>query len=341
MSDTRQHYQQATRLKFSVRFNNDLPAERFIHLAALAEEAGFDQIWISNDLFWQSAPVLVAAAARATSRIGLGVGVFNPVSMHVAEIAMAAASLHDLSGGRFRLGVGAGADEFLNWAALAGGPPVTRTERAIKDLRALLAGGVPEGWRPEGRLRTGAVSVPIYVGGMGPRMLQLAGRLADGALPLLLPPERYGFAAGEITAAALQSGRNPESLDVAACIWCAIAADRGRAERALASKIAYYGSSFSPPMLDAVGLTLDDFRPIQQAMSDGDPERAAGLVSPAMLRLGVAGGAGEVLEACAGLVTAGARHISFGPPLGPDPEQAVATLGADVLPALKRMEAPL
>jgi len=40
-------------MKFSVRFNNDLRAERFIHMAALAEEAGFDQIWVSNDLFCQ------------------------------------------------------------------------------------------------------------------------------------------------------------------------------------------------------------------------------------------------------------------------------------------------
>ena len=325
-------------MKFSVRFNNDLPAERFIRMAALAEEAGFDQIWISNDLFWHSAPVLVAAAAGATSRIALGVGVFNPVSMHPAEIAMAAASLQEVSDGRFRLGLGAGADEFLNWAGLNAGPPVSRTERAIKDLRALLSGGVPEDWRPEGRLRTGPVSVPIYVGAMGPRMLQLAGRLADGALPLLLPPERYAFAVREIAAGARRSGRDPESLDVAACIWCSIDANRARATRALASKIAYYGASFSAHLLEAASLTLDDFRPIQRAMSDGDAERAAHLVSPGMLRLGVAGGVEEVLEACASLVAAGARHISFGPPLGPDPEQAVSTLGTKVLPALRSLD---
>ena len=70
-------------------------------------------------------------------------------------------------------------------------------------------------------------------------------------------------------------------------------------------------------------------------MSDGDVERAADLVTPAMLSLGVAGSVDEAVEAGAGLVAAGARHISFGPPLGPDPEQAVRALGAKVLPALK------
>jgi len=321
-------------MKFSIRFNNDLPAERFIHMAALAEEAGFDQIWVSNDLFWRSASVLVAAAARVTRRIVLGVGVFNPVSMHPAEIAMAASSLQEVSGGRFCLGLGAGADEFLNWAGLAAGPPVSRTEKAIKDLRVLFAGDAPEGWRPEGRLRTGPVSVPIYIGAMGPRMLHLAGRHADGALPLLLPPERYVYAAAQINEGARESGRDPDSIDVAACIWCSIDGNKARAERALASKIAYYGASFSPHILAGVSLTVLDFRSIQEALSNGNTERAGDLVTPAMLSLGVAGGVDEVVEAGARLVAAGARHISFGPPLGPDPEQAVSALGAHVIPAL-------
>jgi 5,10-methylenetetrahydromethanopterin reductase len=325
-------------MKFSVRFNNDMPVERFIRMASLAEEVGFDQIWVSNDLFWQSAPVLVAAAARVTSRIALGVGVFNPVSMHPAEIAMAASSLQEVSGGRFCLGVGAGADQFLEWAGLTAGPPVARTERAIREVRALLAGEAPEGWRPEGRLRSRPSSVPIYVGAQGPRMLQLAGRLGDGALPLLLPPARYQFAAKQISEGARQVGRHLESFDLAACIWCSIDADKGRATRALADKIAYYGASFSPDLLERVSLTPDDFRPIQQAMSNGDVERAADLVNPAMLSLGVAGGADDVVAACASLVTAGARHISFGPPLGPDAEKALIALGGKVVPALKKAQ---
>jgi 5,10-methylenetetrahydromethanopterin reductase len=168
-------------------------------------------------------------------------------------------------------------------------------------------------------------------------MLQLAGRLADGALPLLLPPSRYHFAAAQISESARQAGRDPESLDVAACIWCSIDPDRARARRALASKIAYYGASFSPDLLKDVSLTLDDFASIQQAMSDGDIERATELVTPTMLSLGVAGSVDEVVEASARLVAAGARHISFGPPLGPDPEQAVKALGAKVVPAIRAM----
>jgi 5,10-methylenetetrahydromethanopterin reductase len=305
-------------LTFSVRFNNDVTPSKFVRLAALAEENGFDQVWVSNDLFFQSAAVLVTAAARATSRIALGVGVFNPVSMHSSEIAMVASSLAELSDGRVLLGIGAGADRFLAWARLRFDPPVARTERAIDDIRSLLAGGAP--WEPEGRMRMPVSPVPLYVGAMGPRMLRMAGRVADGVLPLLFPPSHYRVAMAQIAEGAALAGRDPQAIDVAACIWCSISADAERGRQALADKIAYYGPSFSPDLLARAGLQAGDF--------DG------GAITPKMLGLGVAGDAHDVVAACARLVADGARHISFGPPLGPDPEEAIRVLAAEVIPAL-------
>ena len=305
-------------LTFSVRFNNDVSPAEYVRLAALAEESGFDQIWVSNDLFFHSAAVLVTAAASATSRIKLGVGVFNPVSMHSSEIAMVAASLHELSGSRALLGIGAGADRFLGWAGIPFDAPVQRTERAIKQIRALLAGDAP--WAPDGRMRIEVTPVPIYVGAMGPRMLRMAGRVADGALPLLFPPSHYRVAADQIAEGAAAAGRDPQAIDVAACIWCSISLDAKRARQALAEKIEYYGPSFSPDLLARAGLKASDFD--------------AGAISPEMLSLGVAGGPQDVVIACNKLAADGARHISFGPPLGPDPHEAMRVLRAEVLPAL-------
>ena len=306
-------------LTFSVRFNNDIPPERFARLAAVADECGFDQIWVSNDLFFHSAPVLIAAAAAVTGRIALGVGVFNPVSMHPSEIAMAVASLDELAHGRVLLGMGAGADRFLSWAGLAFDPPVARTEKAIAEIRSLLGGGAP--WLAEGRMRIEVTPAPIYVGAMGPRMLRLAGRVADGVLPLLFPPSHYRVAAAQIAEGAAIAGRDPTTIDVAACIWCSIAPDRERARRALADKIAYYGPSFSADLLARAGLKPSDF--------DG------GAITEPMLALGVSGGPQEVVASCARLVADGARHISFGPPLGPDPEAALRVLARDVITALR------
>jgi 5,10-methylenetetrahydromethanopterin reductase len=247
------------------------------------------------------------------------VGVFNPVSMHASEIAMVTASLAELTRGRVLLGIGAGADRFLSWAGLALDPPVARTEKAINEIRALLAGDAP--WAPEGRMRIPVAPVPIYVGAMGPRMLRLAGRVADGALPLLFPPSHHRVAVAQIAEGAAIAGRDPQAIDVAACIWCSIAADPERARRALADKIAYYGPSFSSDLLARAGLSVSDFED--------------GAVTPKMLGLGVAGGPRDVVGACAELIAGGARHISFGPPLGPDPEEAIRVLASEVIPALR------
>ncbi|MHB1434311.1 MAG: LLM class flavin-dependent oxidoreductase, partial [Streptosporangiaceae bacterium] len=130
-------------LRFSLRLNNDLPVPRFAALAAAAEYAGFDQVWISHDLFWRSAPVLVAAAAAATTRISLGIGIMNPYSEHPAELAMHAATLQELSAGRFLLGLGAGAQEFLAWAGIARPRPLAATREAVLACRTLLSRGRP------------------------------------------------------------------------------------------------------------------------------------------------------------------------------------------------------
>jgi len=327
-------------VKTSLRLNNDVTVAEFVELAQAAEACGFDQIWISNDLFLRSAPVVLAAAARHTRSIGLGTCILNPYSIHPAEIAMMAATLQEASGGRFYLGLAAGAKEFLAWAGIERRAPLARTRDAVRSVRTLLAGGRPASedvggrWHDEAYLRVPAIAAPIYVGGMSPRMLELAGEIADGVLPLLFPPEHYAAAAAQVRTGAERAGRRVEDLDLAACIWCSIDPDADRARAALAAKIAYYGPSFAPYLLERAGLTVGDFDAIRGAMRAGDAAGAARGVTPAMLSLGIAGGADDVLARCRGLITMGARHLSFGPPLGPEPVQAVQTLGASVLPRL-------
>jgi 5,10-methylenetetrahydromethanopterin reductase len=325
----------------SLRFNNDVTVDQFIEAAQLAEALGFDQIWISNDLFLRSAPVVVAAAARHTRSIALGTCILNPYSIHPAEIAMIAATLYEASGGRFRLGLAAGAEEFLGWAGIERRKPLAHTREAAVAIRTLLAGRRPADvfpngrWREGGHMRIPVTPVPIYLGAMSPRMLELAGEVADGVLPLLFPPEHFATAAAQVRVGMERGGRTDGSVDVAACIWCSIDADGDRARRALAEKIAYYGPSFAPYLLERAGLSLADFDAIRDAMRAGDVARAAARVTPRMLALGIAGTASDVRARCEGLIAMGARHVSFGPPLGPEPLRAVQALGTSVLPHLR------
>ena len=326
-------------MTFSVRVNNDLSAAELSELAAAAEDAGFDQLWVSNDLLLRSAPVLAATLAARTSAISLGIGVMNPYSVHPSELAMMAATLQEASGGRFLLGLGAGAEQFLRWAGLPRSAPLATTAAAVATVRALVGhqdvdrGLLPPWARehaeaalkfPPGR------PVPVYVGAMGPRMLAMAGAHADGALPLLYPPERFAVARANVLAGAAPGGRE---VDLPACFWVSLSADPVRARNALAEKLAYYGPSFSAPMLAEAGLRPADFDRAARLAHTG--QRAAALIDERMLSLGIAGDAAEVIARCQALRAMGARHLSFGPPLGPDPVAAIGLLGDQVLRALK------
>jgi len=320
-------------LRFSLRLNNDLPVGEYVKLARAAEAAGFDQFWVSHDLFLRSAPVILAAVAGATERIAIGTCVLNPYTLHPAEIAMAAATLDELSGGRFLLGIAAGAAEFLKWVGIGQQRPVAATRQAIREIDALLRGRPVAGWQPEAYLRFPGRRVPIYLGAMSPTMLRLAGEVADGALPLLFPPEHYDTVAPLIAEGAARVGRSLDEIDVAACVWCSVSDDLAAAEAALKDKVAYYGHALSPLIWDRLGLTQENFRPIERAlMTDRDPARARSLVDERMLRIGIVGTPQDVVTRLDGLVDRGVRHLSFGPPLGPDPLAAVEAIGRAVIP---------
>ena len=329
-------------MRFSLRVNNDLDFAQLAALAAAAEDAGFDQLWVSHDLLQRSAPALVGALAERTRRIDLGIAVMNPYSVHVSEIAMTAATLQEITGGRFLLGLGVGSAQFLGWAGITRDRPLAVTTSAVVTLRAMLGhcdvdhAQLPDWYADQSVLRfPPARPVPVYVGAMGPKMLAMAGRHADGALPLLYPPEHYVVARRQVLA-----GRSAETrpFDLPACFWVSLSSDAPAARAALAEKLAYYGPSISAALLAGVGLRPADFAPAAALAQQG--RSAADLVDDRMLSLGIAGNAADVVERCRSLQRLGAEHLSFGPPLGPDPVAAVRLLGAQVLPALRAPSLP-
>jgi alkanesulfonate monooxygenase SsuD/methylene tetrahydromethanopterin reductase-like flavin-dependent oxidoreductase (luciferase family) len=199
-----------------------------VEQARLAERLGFDLIGIQDHPYqrrYLDTFTLLAALATATERIGLFPDVASLPLRHPAMLAKAAASIDLLSGGRFELGLGAGA--FWDAIAAMGGPrrtpgeAVEATEEAIALLRLL--------WSDERSVRfTGqhyrvvgvkpgpapAHPIGISVGAYGPRMLALIGRLADGWVPssTYVPPERLGAAQARIDDAAAAAGRDPAAI---------------------------------------------------------------------------------------------------------------------------------
>jgi 5,10-methylenetetrahydromethanopterin reductase len=328
-------------MKFSLRLNNDRPVAEYVVLARRAEAVGFDQFWVSNDLFLRSAPVILAAVAAATTRIEIGTCILNPYTLHPAEIAMLAATLDELSGGRFNLGIASGAADFLGWVGITQKAPRTAVVEAVDAVNRLLSGerAAYNGWTDEAYLRFPARRrVPVYIGAMSPNMLREIGRVADGGLPLLFPPEHYTNVIRLIAEGCAAAGRSLDDIDVAACVWCSVSDDQPAAEDALREKIAYYGHALSDTILTQLGLERADFRTIEHAvMRENDLHKAKALVTPPMLRIGITGSTADLIARLESLVALGVRHISLGPPLGPDPLAAVAAIGRDVIPHFQRL----
>ncbi len=327
-------------MKFSLRFNNDRPAAEYVRLAQAAENGGFDQFWVSNDLFLRSAPVILAAVATATRTIEIGTCIVNPYTINPGELAMMAATLDELSGGRFNLGMGAGAAEFLKWVGIAQNRPlvaVTETALAIRQAldgkRAEIDGRFLQ-WTHEAYLRfTAPRRVPIYLGAMSPNMLRAIGEWADGGLPLLFPPEHYRNILPYVQEGAQSAGRTLDEIDLAACVWCSISEDRDTALDVLKEKIAYYGHAMSPLIWQQLGLSKGDFLPLEHAiMVENDVAKAKSLVTEPMLAIGIVGTPADLIRRLDGLVAMGVRHLSFGPPLGPDPLDTIEAIGRHVIP---------
>lgn len=179
-----------------------------------AERMGFDSAWTYDHLWWDplrestwfSAVPLLAAAAGATSRIRLGTLVTSPNFRHPVTTAKDAVTLDDISGGRFTLAIGAGAEHAGDATAL--GNEVSRGERAARfaefvELSALLlrneatAGGEVTNHRgafytaEDVRMIPGGGRVPIGVAAAGRRGIELAARRGD-AYVSLGPPDLSG-----------------------------------------------------------------------------------------------------------------------------------------------------
>lgn len=312
-------------------------------LARLVEEAGFDQVWSGNDFLEGGGLVTLTVLLMATSKIKVASGVLDPVTLHAGQIAQYASGLQHLSGGRFILGLGAGSDAFYRWASVPHDKPVPRTREAILAVRGLtegrdlstetLAGGP---WTPTARLGH-PYPMPIYVGAMGPRMLEMAGRYADGVIALSLPPSHVLEVMRNVSVGAEKAGRSIQDIDIAAGIWCGVSDEPDEARALLRRHIALMSGSLSPDALANSGLDPAEFAHVQSLLDQDREADAISAVTEDMMTLGVVGSATEVIDQCAVLLEAGVRHISFGTPLGPHKPTAIKLIGDEVIPELRRM----
>jgi F420-dependent oxidoreductase-like protein len=210
-------------------FGAGTTVQQQLEVAREAERLGYDSAWVAEAYGSDAATVLAWLAAQ-TSTIKLGSAVLQMPARSPAMTAMTAATLDQLSDGRFRLGLGlSGPQVAEGWHGQRFARPMARTRdyvnvvrMALERRRVAYQGETLELPLPDGpgkalklTIAPAQARLPIYLAAMGPRNLALAGEVADGWLGFLYAPEHAAGFRDHLAAGAARAGRDLDGFDVA------------------------------------------------------------------------------------------------------------------------------
>ena len=272
--------------RMGIAFSGGLPPADIVECVKLAEALGYESAWVAEGHGGDQFAIL-GACALATRRILLGTSISSVFVRSPTTIGMAAATVDQLSGGRFILGLGSSHRVQVEPEhGIAFVQPTARLRDTIAIVRALLRDGVVSHggeavtierfdlWFPPQRPQ-----IPIYVAALFPRMLEIAGELAQGAL-LTWPTSRtIARAVEHVAIGARRAGREAAAVDVASLIPCAVADTAAAARDAMRPAVGLYAGFFPRynRLLAEAGFG-DSVRAIKDAFDRGGREAAAKVV---------------------------------------------------------------
>jgi probable F420-dependent oxidoreductase len=190
-----------------------VPLAKHADMYRRVEALGYDDLWSSETPNGTDGFTTLALAAPVTERMRLATGIVNPFTRGPAVLAQTAAALQEASEGRFVLGLGSSSDvvvERFNDGTFA--KPLSKVREAVQRLRPVLTAPPVKGLGGLRLERPVTETVPIVLAALRPRMLGLAGELADGAFTNFLPLSGTELVAAAHRDAATAAGRDPGEL---------------------------------------------------------------------------------------------------------------------------------
>ena len=256
----------------------------------LAEDAGFDSLWVTERYFHEETFSMLGYLAAKTDHIRLGVGVVNPYTRSPALLGMGAATIDRLSGGRLMLGLGRSDVEVIEGRmGMEYTTPLARLRGTVGALRSMWSGERVSAEYAGVRLRDVGLAMrpvqdrlPIYLAAIGPRALRLAGEVADGVLLNAYAPVEYvRWAVTEVRRAAREAGREPESVDVACMLIVRLTDDPESLMQSLRERVARLVSEphTGEALLGRGGFEESILGPVRELVGRGDEVGASRYVS--------------------------------------------------------------
>ena len=269
-----------------------LTPKDLLDLALLAENKGFETVWMPEGTGGRDSLTQLAALATGTHRINLGTGILPVFTRTPTVLAMSAGGLDAISQQRFILGLGVGHQaDVENGHGVSFSRPLARMRETVEIVRRLLRGEIVT---HEGQLfnlrdtRLGFTllrpDMPIYMAALGPKMLEMAGEIADGILLTWASPAYLKRAIEHLHRGAERAGRDPDDLDVACYIRTAVVEDVDQVRPALQRQIARYaGMPFYANFFQQSGFEKE-IAAVKSALTRGDRDAAATAITDAMQR---------------------------------------------------------
>lgn len=265
-----------------------------IAIAKGAEELGYDQVWVA-EAYGSDVVSVLGYMAAITDRIGLGAAIMQIPARSAAMTAMSAATLDQLSNGRFTLGLGASGPQVSEgWHGVRFGRQLARTRDYVNVVRMALRrerveydGETLTLPLPDGPGRSLKLTIkpaqehlPIVLAAMGPKNVALAGEIADGWLPTFFSPEHVAELSEPLKEGARRAGRDPDEVKIIPQVGVAIDDDIDAARDIMRWIMALYiggmGSkkkNFYVELVDRYGFG-DEARRVQELYLDGRKEEA-------------------------------------------------------------------
>jgi F420-dependent oxidoreductase-like protein len=294
--------------------------EQAVERVRRAEALGYDSVYVTHIAGRDSLTVLMAYAA-ATERIKLGTGVLPMYSRTPVATAQQAATIDEFSGGRMVLGIGVSHQVTVeSWYGSKIEHPVAEMREYVTALRAMFEGrDVPPGSRFPTQFRFMGIEpraeLPVYIAGLSPKMLRLAGEVADGVMLWLCNPEYVrGVVIPEVTAGRERAGKGLEGFDIVAAVPAAVTNDRAVAFQTMRGDlITYWSLPFYRAMIERSGFGAE-IAAFDAGMKAGDLDKAKEGISDDFLEaLTAIGSPDEVKEGVARYRAAGATSPCVGP----------------------------
>ena len=219
-----------------------------------AEDHGFDYVSMGEATGWNVASLLSVVADR-TDEVGIANDVFSPWGRSPALLAQTALTLQDLSGGRYRLGLGPSSPAITeDWHGFAFERPLRRTRETIDVIRQVFAGDRldydGEFFQFDGSLsydRPVPDGVPgIDLATLGPKAVEMPGRFADGWVPQLFTEDGLRDRLADLERGAELGGRDPSEVRVAPLVRCFASEDPDRARESTRAMVAFLVGAYGP-----------------------------------------------------------------------------------------------